>query len=265
MSMLRSLRGRRGWLFRVIEVLASVATVLGLYFGVYTILLAPYELRLNRASYERSAFIDLVTSNNRAAFVAAMQRFGPVQTMEVPPEPALFPPFLNWWDEPNRPNMEPLYTWAKKFFPLCTPQLCGVPDRYEPNNAAKGIRINLIGANLSGAHLEGANLIRADLSWADLKGAHLSWADLKGAHLRKADLEGADLRGADLDEAHLYDVHLEGADLRGADLNGEDLAGQQRKGKDRYVAFWNHRTIWPEGITPPCPYSTPSNRCLPKK
>jgi len=70
-------------------------------------------------------------------------------------------------------------------------------------------KINLRGADLTGAHLRGA----------DLTGAHLRGADLTGAYLRGAYLTGADLTGAD----------LTGADLTGADLTGADLTKGQMK------------------------------------
>jgi len=64
-------------------------------------------------------------------------------------------------------------------------------------NAVKE-KINLSGANLSGANLSGANLYGADLSGANLSGANLSGANLYGADLSGANLYGADLRGANL-------------------------------------------------------------------
>lgn len=46
-----------------------------------------------------------------------------------------------------------------------------------------GLSPNLIGANLSYAHLQGADLRRAYLSGADLRHAHLSYAYLNDANL----------------------------------------------------------------------------------
>jgi hypothetical protein len=74
-------------------------------------------------------------------------------------------------------------------------------------------RINLRGANLSGANLRGANL-----SDADLIGANLSDADLIGANLSKANLIGADLSWAILSKANLSDANLSDANLRGANV-----------------------------------------------
>jgi hypothetical protein len=217
---------------------------------------------MNRAAFERSAFIDLVTSNNRGAFIAAMKNFGPVQTIEVPPEPDVWPPWKlkNWWGEATQPNRESLLTWAQHFFPLCTSQLCGSLDKEEPEKPDKGVRIdlsradlsradlsraNLSGADLSGADLSGANLSRANLSGAHLIGAHLHradlsgahlhradliWADLSGANLRGTDLSGANLRGADLIGAHLIEADLRGANLRRANLRGANLIEANLRG-----------------------------------
>jgi Pentapeptide repeats (8 copies) len=94
--------------------------------------------------------------------------------------------------------------------------------------AAKGVRLdwsgcNLSGANLSDANLEGAILRAADLSGANLRGVNLSLADLSGANLSWADLGGADLSDADLGGADLRDADLRDADLRDADLRDADL------------------------------------------
>ena len=72
------------------------------------------------------------------------------------------------------------------------------------NGDEDGIRVNLIGADLSGA----------DLSGADLREADLRGADLREADLREADLSEADLMGADLNRAY-----LSGANLRRARIN----------------------------------------------
>ena len=63
-------------------------------------------------------------------------------------------------------------------------------------------KIDLSGADLSGAYLSGADLSRANLSGADLSRANLSGADLYGAYLSGADLYGAYLSGANLSGAY---------------------------------------------------------------
>ena len=65
--------------------------------------------------------------------------------------------------------------------------------------------------------------VKANLRGADLRGAHLYGANLSGADLRAANLSGAYLRGANLSGANLRGANLNGADLDGADLNGADL------------------------------------------
>lgn len=175
-------------------VVPATVTLIAAYFGLYAVMEARHERRRNHAAFERSAFTDLVTSNDRGAFIAAMKNFGPIQMMKVPPEPQLWPPwkFLSWWEKSSQPNRRQLYTWSQSFLSRCTPQLCGRPDINDPENPDKGIRIDLSGADLRGADLAGADLSRADLSWADLRGAYLA-----GAKLREVDLGGADLRGVD--------------------------------------------------------------------
>ncbi|MEO1064825.1 MAG: pentapeptide repeat-containing protein [Actinomycetota bacterium] len=92
--------------------------------------------------------------------------------------------------------------------------------------------------DLRGANLVGASLIRASMREANLSGANLFGADLRGARLVEANLSRANLRGADLRAAELF-----GADMRGADVIGARLGG----------AWWDERTRWPEGFTPPAP------------
>ncbi len=109
----------------------------------------------------------------------------------------------------------------------------------------RGVRPNLMAADLSeadlgeatlvGAALSGATLIGTDLSQADLDGAYLIGTDLRGADLGGVTLNGADLIGADLREANLLgadlvladlgEVTLNGADLVLADLGGANLSG----------------------------------------
>ncbi|MDP2727159.1 MAG: toll/interleukin-1 receptor domain-containing protein [Dehalococcoidia bacterium] len=77
--------------------------------------------------------------------------------------------------------------------------------------------------DLSGADLSGANLMDADLRRADLIVANLGRADLTWAHLSRADLFGADLTGADLTGANLIRADLTAANLSVADLGRADL------------------------------------------
>jgi hypothetical protein len=77
----------------------------------------------------------------------------------------------------------------------------------------KDIKVDLIGAYLSGA-----NLSRANLSGANLSEANLSRAYLYGANLSEADLSRANLYGADLYGANLFGANLFGADLSEAKI-----------------------------------------------
>ncbi len=99
-------------------VMGVVMTFVGAYFGLYAVMEARHERRLNRASYERSTFVSLVTSSNRGSFITAMKTFGPTQMMDVPPEPHLWPPWhvSNWWGKASQPNQKPMLTWARNFF-----------------------------------------------------------------------------------------------------------------------------------------------------
>ena len=75
----------------------------------------------------------------------------------------------------------------------------------------RGVRLGLIGTNLSGANLRGADLRDADLRDADLSGANLSGADLRGADLRGADLRGANrLLGPQRSDGFLFTYCLAG-------------------------------------------------------
>ena len=209
-------------------------TLIGAYFGLYAILEARHERRANRAAFERSVFIDLVTSGNRGAFITAMRNFGPTQTMRVPKEPRIWPLFEDWWTKSDQPNMQPLYLWALHSLRTCTPQMCGWFHDEDPETYR-----------------------RIQLRFANLRGAELRWAELSMADLTMADLKGADLHRADLKEADLYRADLKGANLTGADLQGvRDWTPEQFT-----AAFWDEKTDWPRGFRPPCSRNTPDELC----
>jgi uncharacterized protein YjbI with pentapeptide repeats len=93
-------------------------------------------------------------------------------------------------------------------------------------------RIDLSGANLSGASLTRADLSGANLSKADLSGAYLVEAELRATNLNYADLTGANVIMAHLDRAalngtNLKDAVLGGAHLHGARLDDADLTGAE--------------------------------------
>lgn len=222
---------------------AVIVTLVSAYFGLYAVMQARYELHLNRATFERAAFFDLVASGNRGMFNTAMKNFGPIQTMLVPPEPQLWAPWKirDWWGKASPPNLEWLHNWAKDFLALCTPQLCGKPGiktseiQYKgyPGNRDKFVkeyRINLYNANIRLATLSLTDLSRADLSFSNMAEArlhdiNLRHANLDYANLDYADLDYADLRFANLTNARLESVKLKHADLSSANLAGANLAG----------------------------------------
>ena len=109
-------------------------------------------------------------------------------------------------------------------------------------------KIDLLGANLSGADLSGANLSGADLSGADLLGANLSGANLSRAYLLGANLSGADLSRADLSGANLSRAYLSGANLSGAYLSGANLSGANLSGADLSGADYNPFCKWKAAI-----------------
>lgn len=116
----------------------------------------------------------------------------------------------------------------------------------------KGLRINLDGSRLVGAHLMGAQLKgaflfdtqlqKARLNAAQLQGAalfgtqlqeaHLGGAQLQGAVLTKACLQGAILIGAQLQGAHLFEAQLQGANLVNGQLQGAHLVRTELQGVD---------------------------------
>lgn len=82
---------------------------------------------------------------------------------------------------------------------------------------------DLSDAFLAESRLDGADFRYAVLGAAQLGGANLGVAQLRHADLRLANLEGSCLRGADLAGAKLSRAKLAGADLSGAILMGADL------------------------------------------
>ena len=75
--------GYRTWLL-------VFTTVVGAYFGLYAVMVARHDRLINRALFERNAFVTMVASGNRTSFVTAMKDFGPVQTVPA------FVPHRRW-------------------------------------------------------------------------------------------------------------------------------------------------------------------------
>ena len=92
LSLFATLRVLRGWVetawhsFIGGHGYLAILTLIGAYVGAYSLNEARYELRANRAALARSNFITMVSSGNRGAFIAAMQDFGELQNIPVPPE-----------------------------------------------------------------------------------------------------------------------------------------------------------------------------------
>jgi BTB/POZ domain-containing protein KCTD9 len=101
-------------------------------------------------------------------------------------------------------------------------------------------RVNLKGANLTGALLQQADLGEAylrnavfdkaqmDMAYlghADLRSASFRDADMRLVRFQHSDLTGADFRGANLSRARFNQATLINADLRGADLSNATLVG----------------------------------------
>jgi len=102
---------------------------------------------------------------------------------------------------------------------------------------AAQLKINLSGANLSGASLSLANLSGANLSGASLSGANLSLASLSGANLSLASLVGANLSLANLSGANLSGASLSLASLSLASLR--NCIGNMKEIKSMQLSKWN--------------------------
>ena len=269
--------GYRTWI-------VCVTTIMAAYFSVYAVLESRHDRQLNRALFERNLFISMVSSGNKFMFLAAIKDFGAVQKIEVPVAPGLLTPWN--WAGYEYPNEEPLLRWAGHRFPLCTARDCGLVD----GSGKDVFRIDLLSANLRNANLYKLFLVKSRLTNAKLDGADLREALLIGALLESAIARGADLRGA-----LLIGAVLNGADLTGSDLRGADLQGTIFRNPDRHVelngrksayrgepadlraatllgvrnaepgqlnlAWWDERTTWPEGHTPPCRRNVPDDPC----
>lgn len=69
--------------------IVSVTTIIAAYIGWYAVIEARHERQMNRALFERSTFITMVSSGNPGAFIAAMKEFGPTQMTSIFREPSL--------------------------------------------------------------------------------------------------------------------------------------------------------------------------------
>lgn len=103
------------------------------------------------------------------------------------------------------------------------------PDYLEPTQATNVRRLLATNAcadcNLVGVDLSQAHIIGADLRGADLTGANLTEANLEGADLTKANLTGANLTGAFLTNASLVGADLDNVNFEAAQLYFVDVTG----------------------------------------
>ena len=114
-------------------------------------------------------------------------------------------------------------------------------------NAAPGIdwqlcnknNVDLVSANLTGAHMHSIRLNGGLLVKANLSESNLSYAELENANLSGADLTAAILKGANLNNANLTGVKLIGADLSYANLNQAVLLNVQVLNTRFDHAIWN--------------------------
>jgi uncharacterized protein YjbI with pentapeptide repeats len=98
-------------------------------------------------------------------------------------------------------------------------------EKWLETNGKEGKQADLERVNLQGANFSGANLQKADLHEANLQKADLGEADLQEAYLEGANLQEADLRKANLKEAFLYMVNFQEATLYKANLQKANLEG----------------------------------------
>lgn len=215
------------------------------YFAIFAVFESRHDRQMNLALYERNAFLTMVSAGNDDEFVAAMQNFGGIQSIEVQANPSILMPWK--WLDTIAPNRELLQRWAQ--------YRLGRYDRSKYGESGYAHRIGLMYANFSNATLStpppsridlsnidflGADFSDADLRWSLLDGSRLSGANfsganlvssilrdsiLAGADLSQANLEGALLHGSSLLQANLSGANLSEADLSETDLNGANLSG----------------------------------------
>lgn len=86
-------------------------------------------------------------------------------------------------------------------------------------------KAHLIGADLRGALLTGANLSWSNLEGADLTGAHLAGVNFTGAFLTNASLANATLDNANFSQAQIYYANVAGASMENLNLVDATIVG----------------------------------------
>lgn len=170
-------------------VIPVIAALVGAHVGLYTIAEARHDRLMNRATYERSTFMSMVTSSNRALHSVAIKSFAPIQSFRIIREPTLWPPFGVLIEEKGQEIIHwPLWPWhwlTKKDY---------MPNR-EPLRLWAQVSIG--GFPLRDVDLRGADLHDAKLSFTGMYGTKLHGANLNGTDLSKV----VYLTQAQLDEA----------------------------------------------------------------
>ena len=92
------------------------------------------------------------------------------------------------------------------------------------------VGVDLSNAHLIGADLRGAILTGANFSWSNLEGADLSGANLTGANFTGAFLTNASLTNTDLDNVNFTQAILHDVDVAGASMENLNLAGATIEG-----------------------------------
>ena len=269
--------GYRTWI-------VCVSTIVAAYFGVYAVMESRHDRQLNRALFERSTFMTMVSSGNKGMFLAAIKDFSPVQRIEVSAAPNLVRPWN--WVAKEHPNEAPLLRWAKHRLLSCTARECGLVNK----DGKELYLIDMVGADLRDANLEevflvNSRFINAKLDGANLRGAKLMGSLLESVNARKTIFIDADLTGAVLNGAVLVGSNLSRADLlratfrspdrtvqqngititvhgSPADLRQANLTGVKNGSSAEFnKAYWNETTIWPKWHTPPCKRNVPEDPC----
>ncbi len=168
--------------------LKRIVALIGGYLVLYAAFGSRHELTMSRASFERTTFIEMVSSSSKPTLESAMKNFSQIQNMTVPRNPSLWNPLT--WLMTEKPNERLLLLWSDNFFSSST-YLC---------NHKEG------GLNLSQADLRGVSLETSQITCANLRGAKLQKANLQGANLMSAQLGGANLEGANLAQANISGI-----------------------------------------------------------
>lgn len=197
--------------------IALITAAVTAYFAVYALFESRHDRQMQIALYERNAFITMVSSGNRGAFVAAMHNFAQIQNMKIQKYPSLFEPWGWFGDE--TPNRKPLWKWARYRLPICTPAECG--------DIEQDIRIDLRKVNWLGVHLPYVNFTGADFTGANLSSANFSDAILCKANLTNVLFSYADLTNADIFETNFTNASTRNIILAHVNVSSSNLSAEQ--------------------------------------